>query len=165
MVGIVWWQSLLWTLLVIVAVWVAFMLTLGLLGRGDLARAAARLIPDLLVLFKRLLGDRRVPRRSKVVVALTLAYLALPLDLVPDFIPVAGQLDDAIVVGLVLRYVLRRAGPEIVREHWPGGPEGLKLVLQLAGYGDGRADGRDGPDGPGQGDDQQDDDQQDDRAP
>lgn len=138
-----WWQALLWTLLVLAAVWAAFVLILVLLGRGALARAAARLIPDLLVLFRRLLGDRRVPRRSKAAVALTLAYLALPLDLVPDFIPVAGQLDDAIVVGLTLRYALRHAGPELVREHWPGGTEGLRLVLQLAGCAASSGSGRD----------------------
>jgi uncharacterized membrane protein YkvA (DUF1232 family) len=137
--GIVWWQGLLWALLVLVAVWAAFVLTLLLLGRGELARTAARFIPDLVVLFRRLLADRRVPRRSKVAVALALAYLAIPLDVVPDFIPVAGQLDDAVVVALALRYALRGAGPGLVREHWPGGPGGLRLVLQLAGYGGGQA--------------------------
>jgi uncharacterized membrane protein YkvA (DUF1232 family) len=159
--AITWWQGLLWMLLILVAAWVVLLLVLVMLGRGGLARTTARLVPDLLVLFRRLLGDRRVPRRSKVAVALTLAYLAMPLDIVPDFIPVAGQLDDVIVVGLALRYALRRAGPALVREHWPGSPEGLKLVLQLAGcahWSDGGpdADARRPPDGDQKRDDRRD---------
>jgi uncharacterized membrane protein YkvA (DUF1232 family) len=65
--------------------------------------------------------------------ALLAGYLALPFDLVPDFIPVAGQLDDAILVGLVLRSLVRAAGPDLVREHWPGPEESLRAVLRLAG--------------------------------
>jgi uncharacterized membrane protein YkvA (DUF1232 family) len=64
-------------------------------------------------------------------------YLAMPLDLVPDFIPVAGQLDDAIIVALVLRAVLRAGGPELLREHWPGPDASLNALVRLA-YG--RAD-------------------------
>jgi uncharacterized membrane protein YkvA (DUF1232 family) len=60
-------------------------------------------------------------------------YLALPFDLVPDFIPVAGQLDDALVAALVLRRLVRSAGPGVVREHWPGPPRSLDLVLRVAG--------------------------------
>ena len=84
------------------------------------------------MLFRRLLGDQRIPRRRKLVLGLLLAYLAMPLDLVPDFIPVAGQLDDAIIVVLVLRSVLRAGGPELVREHWPGPRESLEVVLRAA---------------------------------
>jgi uncharacterized membrane protein YkvA (DUF1232 family) len=69
------------------------------------------------VLFKRLLRDPRVPRVRKVALALVLVYLVIPIDLVPDFIPVAGQLDDAILVALALRGLLRTG---LVREHWPG---------------------------------------------
>ena len=61
------------------------------------------------------------------------AYLASPIDLVPDFIPVIGLLDDAIVVALALRSVLRAGGPELVRRHWPGPEESLRVVLRLAG--------------------------------
>jgi uncharacterized membrane protein YkvA (DUF1232 family) len=87
------------------------------------------------VLFKRLAGDPRVPRSRKVLLGAALAYLALPFDLVPDFIPVAGQLDDAILVAVVLRAVLRAAGPVPVREHWPGPDRTLRVVLRLASYG------------------------------
>jgi uncharacterized membrane protein YkvA (DUF1232 family) len=101
--------------------------------RRTSARALAGFIPDCLVLFRRLLPDDRLARRHKVLVAALIAYLAMPFDLVPDFIPVAGQLDDAIAVGLVLRAVLRASGPGLVREHWPGPPRSLALLLRVAG--------------------------------
>jgi len=88
-------------------------------GRRDAARAIAGLIPYSIVLFSRLLRDPRLPRREKLLVAALLPYLLLPFDLIPDFIPVAGQLDDAVIVALVLRRVVR-ARPELVEEHWPG---------------------------------------------
>jgi uncharacterized membrane protein YkvA (DUF1232 family) len=102
-------------------------------GRRSDARALAGFVPDCAVLLARLLRDPRVPRRSKVLVAALIPYLALPFDLVPDFIPVAGQLDDAILVAFVLRRVVRRTGPELIRELWPGPEPGLRLVLRLAG--------------------------------
>ena len=61
-------------------------------------------------------------------------YLALPFDLVPDFIPVAGQLDDAIVVAVILRVVLRGGGPDLMREHWPGPESSLAFVMRVVGY-------------------------------
>jgi uncharacterized membrane protein YkvA (DUF1232 family) len=68
-----------------------------------------------------------------------IGYLAMPIDLVPDFIPVAGQLDDAILVALVLRAVLRSGGEELLREHWSGPPRSLEIVRRLATWGGGRA--------------------------
>jgi uncharacterized membrane protein YkvA (DUF1232 family) len=88
-------------------------------GRREDARAVAGFVPDCVVLFSRLLRDDRLPRRHKLLVAALLPYLAMPFDLIPDFIPVAGQLDDAVIVALVLRRVVR-ASPELVEEHWPG---------------------------------------------
>jgi hypothetical protein len=88
--------------------------------------------PDCIVLFRRLLGDRRVPRRSRLLLLALIAYLAMPFDLGPDFIPVVGQLDDAIIVALVLRTILRSGGPELVREHWPGPPTSLGVLLRVA---------------------------------
>jgi uncharacterized membrane protein YkvA (DUF1232 family) len=90
------------------------------------ARALARFVPDCVVLLTRLVRDPRVPRRSKVLVAALLPYLALPFDLIPDFIPVVGQLDDAILVAFVLRRVVRRT---VTR--WPEGagpPRGSALT-------------------------------------
>ena len=78
-----------------------------LVGRRGAARALGLFIPDCLVLLRRLLADDRVPTRRKLVLVALVGYLALPIDLVPDFIPIAGQLDDVIVAALALRYVLR----------------------------------------------------------
>ena len=89
-------------------------------------------MPDCAVLFKRLLGDPRVPRRANAALAFAVPYLASPIDLIPDFIPVLGQFDDALVVIAVLGYVARRAGRDVVAELWPGSEAGLRVVLKLA---------------------------------
>jgi uncharacterized membrane protein YkvA (DUF1232 family) len=89
-------------------------------------------VPDCVVLFKRLLRDPRVPRRAKAALALVVPYLVMPFDLVPDFIPVLGQLDDALLIVAVFRYVARSAGREIIEELWPGSERGLQMVLRLA---------------------------------
>jgi uncharacterized membrane protein YkvA (DUF1232 family) len=128
-----WWQWLLAVLGVVLAAYVAFVAWLLVAGRREDLRAVARFIPDCVVLFHRLLRDERVPRGRKLLIVALIGYLALPIDLVPDFIPVAGQLDDAIVVALVLRLVLRSGGPEVLREHWPGPATSLALLLRLAG--------------------------------
>jgi len=84
------------------------------------------------VLARGLLGDREVPGRCKLALVALVAYLASPIDLVPDFLPVIGVLDDAIVVALTLRWIVRVAGPDRVRRHWRGSPRGLQLVLRAA---------------------------------
>ena len=124
-------QWLLIGLGVTAAVYVLAVLALVAAGRRTDARALAGFIPDCLVLVKRLLADPRVPRRRKLLLVLLVAYLAMPIDLVPDFIPVAGQLDDAIVVALVLRAVLRSGGEALLQEHWSGPPRSLDLVRRL----------------------------------
>ena len=96
---------------------------------------ALRLLPDLLRLIRRLLADRSVAVGVRVRLALLLVYLASPIDLVPDFIPVIGYADDVVIVALVLRSVISRAGDDAVRRHWPGTPEGLAVILRLAGLG------------------------------
>jgi uncharacterized membrane protein YkvA (DUF1232 family) len=97
------------------------------------ARALLRFLPDLVVLLRRLLADRRVPLRRKLLLAPLAAYLAFPFDLVPDFIPVLGQLDDALLVVVVLRSLVRRSPPGLLEEHWPGSPDGLETLRRLAG--------------------------------
>ncbi len=114
-------------------VYVVFVVALLVMGRREDARAWAGFVPDCLVLFKRLVADDRVSRGRKTLLLALIAYLAMPFDLVPDFIPVAGQLDDAIIVALVLRTVLGGSGPELIGEHWPGPPSSLRALLRLAG--------------------------------
>ena len=98
-----------------------------------LLNEAGRLLPDTLGLLRRLLGDRTVARAVRVRLWLLLAYLAVPFDLVPDFIPVLGYADDAIVVSLVLRSVVRRAGDPAIERHWRGTDAGLAALRRLAG--------------------------------
>jgi uncharacterized membrane protein YkvA (DUF1232 family) len=117
---------------VVAAVYLAAVIALVVLGRREDAKALARFIPDCIVLVKRLLADERVPRRRKVLLVALVGYLALPFDLVPDFIPVAGQLDDAIIVALVLRRVLRSGNRELLAEHWPGPERSLAVVSRIA---------------------------------
>ena len=121
---------------VVLALYTAAVLLLVAVGRRSDARALAGFIPDGLVLLRRLLADPRVPRRRKVVLGVLVGYLLMPIDLVPDFIPVAGQLDDVIVAALALRYVMRGGGEPLLREHWPGPPQSLELVVRVA-YGAG----------------------------
>jgi uncharacterized membrane protein YkvA (DUF1232 family) len=117
---------------VFLLLYAAVVLALVIGGRRESARALAGFIPDCIVLCGRLLGDPRVPRRKKALLVALTGYLALPIDLVPDFIPVAGQLDDVVIVALVLRSLLRGGGEPLVREHWPGPDSSLALVLRLA---------------------------------
>jgi hypothetical protein len=117
----------------LLALWAGLVAALFVVGRRADARALAGFIPDCIVLIGRLLRDRRLPRRQKLLLAGAIAYLALPFDLVPDFIPVAGQLDDAIVVALAVRSLVRADGGRLVRERWPGPERSLELVLRVAG--------------------------------
>ncbi|HEY6068520.1 MAG TPA: DUF1232 domain-containing protein [Gaiellaceae bacterium] len=128
-----WWAWAGAALGVLVLVWVGFVLILFAVGRREEARALAGFIPDCVVLVHRLLRDPRVPRRRKLLLVGLLGYLALPFDLVPDFIPVAGQLDDAIILALVLRHLVHSGGDALVREHWPGPERSLQLVLRASG--------------------------------
>src|SRR5438128_12414674 len=126
------WQWLALGAVATLVLYAAFVVWLVLAGRRQDARALVGFIPDCIVLFRRLAGDERVPRRSKFLLLALIAYLAMPLDLVPDFIPVAGQLDDAIIVAVVLRAVLRSGGPDLLHEHWPGPPASLAVLIRLA---------------------------------
>jgi uncharacterized membrane protein YkvA (DUF1232 family) len=114
------------------ALWLLLVGALLAFGRKDDARELVAFIPDCVILVKRLLGDPRVPQRAKLVLISLFVYLALPFDLIPDFIPVAGQLDDAILVAAVLAYVVRTAGREVVEELWTGSERGLRVVLALS---------------------------------
>jgi uncharacterized membrane protein YkvA (DUF1232 family) len=100
--------------------------------RGASLEELARVAPHCAVLFARLARDDRLARRHKLMLVGAAAYLAMPLDLVPDFIPVLGQLDDAVVIALALRAVLRGAGPDLVAEHWPGSPRSLDVLERFA---------------------------------
>ena len=125
----------LWLIVVLGGIALLYALFAGVLlvaGRREEARALAGFIPDCVVLCARLVRDPRLPRRYKVMLVALAGYLAMPFDLVPDFIPVAGQLDDVIIVALVLRRLIRSGGERLIREHWPGPANSLALVLRVA---------------------------------
>lgn len=123
-------------LLILAALYAVLVAALVVSGRGALAREVATFLPNLLVLFRGLAADPRVPRRAKIALAFGAVWLASPIDLIPEFIPVAGPLDDAIVAALVLRYVLRSTERSVVDGHWRGDPKTLARLLTFAGGGD-----------------------------
>ncbi|NQX36995.1 DUF1232 domain-containing protein [Herbiconiux sp. VKM Ac-2851] len=103
------------------------------MGRSIDWREAVRLVPDTIRLLRALVGDRTLPRSVRWSLVGLLGYLLLPLDLIPDVIPVLGVADDVIVAALVLRFVLRRTGVAPLRRHWPGTAAGLSSLLALTG--------------------------------
>jgi len=127
---------------VVVGLLVLWLLLVGALyvgarrtGRRMSLRDAVRLVPDVVRLLRRLAVDPAVPRRIRVGLWLLLAYVVLPIDLVPDFIPVIGLADEVVVIAVALRYVARRLGPDALERNWPGTPDGLAAVRRLAGLG------------------------------
>lgn len=129
-----WWSALIGVAAGVVLLWVALIVALWI-GKPDelTVKDVLRLLPDLVRMLRRLAGDKTLPGGVRVRLWLLLAYLALPIDLVPDFIPVIGYADDAVIVALTLRSVARRAGPEALEKHWPGTPDGLAAVRRLGG--------------------------------
>ena len=116
----------------LLATWVAFVVLLVVWRPAGVdLREAKRFVPDLVRLLRALAADPAVGVRRRLV--LLLGYLALPIDLIPDFVPVLGYADDVIVIALVLRSVVRRAGAEAVERHWSGSPAGLAVVRRLSG--------------------------------
>lgn len=101
------------------------------LGEVSTLREAARFGPDLLGLIRRLLAHGRLSRGTRTGLGLLALYLVLPIDLVPDVVPLVGWADDVVLVVLVLRAVVRRAGADVIRANWPGSPGGLAVLLRL----------------------------------
>jgi uncharacterized membrane protein YkvA (DUF1232 family) len=134
MTGSFWWDLFIGIAAALLLAWLALALVL-LIARppGGLLREALRVLPDVLRLVRRLAADKSLPRGVRIRLGLLLSYLAVPIDLIPDFIPVLGYADDAIIVTAVLRSVVRRAGVEAVRAHWPGTDDGFAAVTRLTG--------------------------------
>lgn len=128
-----WWEVLSGVMAGLLLLWLVLLMVLWRTKSEEARlRDALRLLPDLIRLLRRLAADPALPRGVRIRLALLLGYLALPIDLIPDFIPVLGYTDDAIVVALALRSVVRCAGPEALAQHWPGTTEGLHTVHRLA---------------------------------
>lgn len=134
MTGSWWWDSVIGVATALVVAWVLLVVTLIVVRpRGGLLAEAMRLLPDVLRLVRRLALDRTLPRGVRARLWLLLAYLAMPIDLIPDFIPVLGYADDAVIVTAVLRSVVHRAGIDAVRAHWPGTDDGFAALTRLTG--------------------------------
>lgn len=132
-----WWQALIG---VAAGLLLTYLVLIGLLWRSCrgprnavLLRESLRLLPDLVRLLRRLAADPSLPRGVRVRLGLLIIYLVSPLDLIPDFIPVLGFADDALIVALALRSVARRSGAAAIDQHWPGSPDGLHVIHRLAG--------------------------------
>jgi uncharacterized membrane protein YkvA (DUF1232 family) len=132
-----WWQVLITVLGGLLLPWVALIGALAWSARGQEEKIklvdALRLGPDVMRLTRRLATDATVPRGVRVWLVVLLIYLLSPIDLVPDFIPVIGYADDAIIVALVLRFATRHAGAAALDRHWPGSPQGLAALRTVVG--------------------------------
>jgi uncharacterized membrane protein YkvA (DUF1232 family) len=115
--------ALIWAILVVALIVVR--------PKGGLLSETLRVLPDAIRLLRRLATDKSVAVAVRVRLWLLFVYLAMPIDVIPDFIPVLGYADDAIIVAAVLRSVVRRAGPEAIRRNWPGTTDGLATVWRL----------------------------------
>ena len=132
MTGHAWLDVVISVIAALLLSWLALILALAIRRpKGNLLKEALRLLPDLLRLLKRLTTDRTLPTGVRVRVALLFIYLALPIDLIPDFVPILGYADDAIVVVLVLRSICRRISVEELRAAWPGTDDGFAALQRL----------------------------------
>jgi uncharacterized membrane protein YkvA (DUF1232 family) len=128
------WRVLIGIAIAVAVSWIALVIALLLVKpKGSLMTEAIRLLPDLIRLLRRLAADRTLPTGIRVRLWLVFAYLALPIDLIPDFIPLIGYADDAIIVAAVLRSVVRKAGLPAVQRHWPGTADGFAALATLTG--------------------------------
>ena len=124
-------RALIIALAIALGVWILAIIGLVIAGRRTHAKELAMILPNLLALLRGLIRDPRVGRFDKFLLVVAVAWVASPIDLIPEFIPVFGPLDDVVVVALILRRLVRRAGPEVVSEHWRGDPEVLLKILRL----------------------------------
>lgn len=134
MTGSFWLDLLLGLAAAVLLVWLTLIgVLLAVRPNGSLLREALRVLPDALRLIPSLAKDPTLPRGVRIRLGALLAYLAIPIDVVPDFIPVLGYADDAIIVTLVLRSVVRHAGIDAIRAHWPGTDDGYAVITRLTG--------------------------------
>lgn len=141
-----WWRTLLGIVAALLLAWGVLVVFLVVARpKGSLVKEAMRLLPDTLRLLRRLAMDCDLPRGIRARLWLLFVYVAVPVDLIPDFIPVIGYADDAILVCWVLRSVVRRAGPDAVRRSWPGTDDGLAVLWRVAGLPGSPSSGPTGP--------------------
>jgi len=129
-------RSLLGLLAGLAGLWVALLVVFWFLRpRGVPAREIVKVVPDVLRLLRAVLVDRAVPLDVRLVLVGLLAWILSPIDLIPEFIPVLGPLDDVVVAIVAMRFVRRRLGVDALRARWAGTPEGFALLLRVIGSG------------------------------
>jgi len=124
-------RALIIALAIALGVWILAIIGLVIAGKRTHAKELAMILPNLLSLLRGLIRDPRVGRVDKFLLIVAVAWVASPIDLIPEFIPVFGPLDDVVVVALILRRLVRRAGPQVVSDHWRGDPEVMRKILKL----------------------------------
>jgi len=118
----------------ILVIWaVAIVLIWRLAPQESRLLDVVRLLPDVVRLAAALAADPATPRSCRIALAGLAVWIASPIDLIPEFVPVVGPLDDIVVAAIVLRWVGRRVGDDALRAKWAGSPEGFRLVLRLLG--------------------------------
>jgi uncharacterized membrane protein YkvA (DUF1232 family) len=131
-----WWMIPIGILSAFVVIWLILAVTFWLLRPKVKLQDLIRLLPDVLRLLKRLAADPELPRRIRIALVALIGFVVSPIDLIPDAIPVIGFADDVVIVGLVLRWVSRVAGPGALAKHWPGTADGLATLCWLCGLPD-----------------------------
>nr|WP_082939587.1 YkvA family protein [Mycobacterium sp. 852014-50255_SCH5639931] len=131
-----WWVIAVGILVALAVIWLILAVTFWLMRPEAKMQDLVRLLPDVLRLLKRLAADTELPRRIRIALVALIAFVVSPIDLIPDAIPVIGFADDVIIVGLVLRWISRTAGPGALAKHWPGTPDGLATLCKLCGLTD-----------------------------
>lgn len=130
------WRPLLAVILGLLGLWAALLVVFWVLRPRDVpVREIVKVVPDVLRLLRTLLTDPRTPLDVRLVLVGLLAWILSPVDLIPEFIPVLGPLDDVIVAVVAMRYVRRRLGVEALRDRWAGSPGGFGLLLRVIGSG------------------------------
>lgn len=124
-----WLQAVLTSLVVLAASWVVLVVLAARLPPGVM-KDLARFLPACVTMMRRLRSDPNVPRRAKIAVTFAALWVISPIDLVPEFLPVIGPLDDVVVVALCLRYAARQVPPQILFDAWPGEPRLLERLLR-----------------------------------
>ena len=123
-----WLRAILVAIALVVATWGTLVLLAARLPPG-LLKDLAGFLPACVTLLRRLRRDPRVPRRAKIALTLAVLWVLSPIDLLPEFLPVIGPLDDAVVVALCLRYAARQVPTDVLIEAWPGDPRLLERLL------------------------------------
>src|ERR687892_1709365 len=127
-----WLRGLLAAVAIVVAIWLVLVAFIWLHRPSrHLAGAALRLLPDVLRMLRALVADPATPRRERWLLIGLFAWLASPIDLLPEFLPGIGPLDDIVIAAVVLRWVVKRLGRDYLRSHWPGSDDGFALVERL----------------------------------